>query len=68
MLKNLTRLEHKIGDKVYHMYCDMDSPLHEVKDALCTWMGHVAQIEAAAKAAAQPEVKEPEVVEEPPKG
>jgi hypothetical protein len=34
MLKNLIRLEHKIGEKVYHFLCDTDSPIGEVKEAL----------------------------------
>ena len=35
MIQNVTRLEHKIGDRVYHFLCDMQSPVGEVHDALC---------------------------------
>ena len=63
MLKNLTSLTHKIGDRIYTLYCDMDSPISEVKEALFKFVGHVSNIEAAAQAQA-PSV--PEVKVEPP--
>lgn len=70
MLKNLTQLEHKIGDKVYHFVCDPASPLNEVKDALFQFLKYVGQVEDAMKAqqAAQapaepaPEAPKPEDV------
>ena len=34
MLKNISKLEVKIGEKLYHFLCDCDSPLGEVHDAL----------------------------------
>jgi len=45
MLKNLSRLEHIIGNRVYHLTCDIDAPLSEVKDALFNFMKFVGQIE-----------------------
>ena len=57
MLKNLTRLEAEIQDKVYHLFCDQDSPVEHVKAALLHMMGYCDQIIEAAKAAA-PAVEE----------
>lgn len=41
MIKNLIKLEHKIGDRVFHMYCDPDSPLGEVHDALSAMKAYI---------------------------
>lgn len=46
MLKNLSQLEHKIGDKIYNFFCDINSPLHEVKDALIHFMTFIGNLEA----------------------
>ena len=34
MIKNITTLEHKIGERVYSFACSPDSPLGELHDAL----------------------------------
>jgi hypothetical protein len=34
MIKQITTLEHKIGDRIYQFYCDPNSPLGELHDAL----------------------------------
>ena len=34
MLKNISKLEVKIGERLYHFICDSDSPLGEVHDAV----------------------------------
>jgi hypothetical protein len=34
MIKNFTSLEHKIGERVYQFYCNPESPLGELHDAL----------------------------------
>lgn len=66
MLKNLTSLTHKIGEKVYTLYCDMDSPISEVKEALFKFVGHVSKIEEAVQAQVPPvEPKEEPKPEEP---
>ena len=73
MLKNITRLESIIADKVYHFSCDMDAPLTHVKEAILKFLYYVGQIEeqvaAQAKAAEEREVadKAQAPVEEPPK-
>jgi len=51
MLKNISRLEHKIGDRVFHLLCDSDSPVHEAREALNEFMNFLLQIEENAKAA-----------------
>lgn len=50
MLKNVSKLEHKIGDKVYHLLCDTDSPLVDVKEALFEFVKFIGKIEDDAKA------------------
>jgi len=50
MLKNLSSLEHKAGDKIYHFICDTDSPLNDVKDALFQFLKFVGQVEDTVKA------------------
>lgn len=34
MIKSITTLEHKIGERVYAFHCDPNSPLGELHDAL----------------------------------
>jgi len=52
MLKNIVKLEHKVGDRVYQLLCDNDSPLQEVKDAIFQFSGFVAGVEKQAQEAA----------------
>jgi len=63
MLKNLTKLEHKIGDRVYSLLCEMDSPLSDVKDSLFQFIKYIAQIEDQLKA--QQESSKPQQSNEP---
>ncbi len=65
MLKNIARLEAKVGEKVYQLLCDNDSPLNELKDALFQFLKYVGQIEDAVKA--QKEQAEAEKSAEEPK-
>jgi hypothetical protein len=71
MLKNISRLEQKIGERIYHLLCDSDSPLVEVKEALFQFTKYVGSIEDAVKAqeeqkkAEEAKPLEPEVKEEP---
>lgn len=50
MLKNLSQLEHKIGDKVYQFFCDNNSPISEVKESLFQFLKFIGHIEDQAKA------------------
>lgn len=45
MLKNISRFECKVGERVYQLLCDMDSPVNEVKLALCYFIKCLGQIE-----------------------
>jgi len=49
MLKNISKLEIKIGEKTYQFLCDMDCPLHEVKESLFQFIKYVGQIEDKIK-------------------
>jgi hypothetical protein len=67
MLKNVTQLEHKVGERVFHLLCDPSSPLNEVKEALCAFLKYVGNIEdnvAAQQAAKNKHEKESESLEE----
>ena len=50
MLKNISRLEHKIGERIYHLTCDADSPLGEVKETLFEFLKFVGRIEDTERA------------------
>lgn len=50
MLTNLTKLEVKVGEKVYHFLCDVDAPLNDVKVALFQLTKYVGQAEDAIMA------------------
>lgn len=50
MIKQLTQLEHKIGDRVFHFVCDPNSPITEVKDALLQFIKLACQVEDQIKA------------------
>jgi len=69
MLKNVARLEHVIGSRIFHFLCDPDSPLNEVRDALAVFNEYVDKVEAAARGSQNPEpVQEnPAPLEEQPK-
>lgn len=49
MLKTITRLEHKVGDRIYHFTCENDSPLGEVHDALSKFKSYVVDVINAAE-------------------
>jgi hypothetical protein len=67
MLKNIARLECMIGEKVYHLMCDNDSPLDQVKEALFQFQKYIGQIEDSAKAAQEKSKQDVELVKEEPK-
>lgn len=43
MLRQISALEMKIGDKYYKFLCDGDSPLGSVHDALCQMRSYVVE-------------------------
>lgn len=58
MIKNVSKLEIKINEKIYQFFCDQDSPLAEAKEALFQFQKFVGQIEDAVKAQKEQEEKE----------
>lgn len=68
MLKNLSVLEHKVADKVFHFMCDPASDLGQVEEALYKFLGYVSSVKAAAQAAqAQQAAEAAPAPVEPPK-
>lgn len=65
MLKNISRLETKVNEKIYQFLCDLDSPLPEVKEALFQFVKYVGQIEDQIKLKQDQEKQEVEVNEDP---
>ena len=49
MLKTIAKLEHKIGDKIYQLILDADSPLQDVKEVLFQFTKYVGQVEENVK-------------------
>jgi hypothetical protein len=49
MQKNICQLEAKVGEKVFHLLCEQDSPLAYVKEALFQYLKYVGQLEDNAK-------------------
>ena len=58
MLKNLSRLECIVNEKAYHLFCDIDSPLECVKEALFQFQKYIGQVEDAVKQQKEQESKE----------
>ena len=54
MIKNLTELEIKIGERVYKFLCAVDAPLGEVHDAVNQMKSFVVQKINEAHAASSP--------------
>ena len=67
MLKNISKLEVTIENKVYQFLCDMDSPLQGAKEAVFQMMTYLGKIEENIKAqqAAQPAPVAPVAPQEP---
>lgn len=57
MLSNISKIEVKIGERVYQLLCAIDSPLGEVHDALSEMKGFIIQKIQQADKDSQPEVK-----------
>lgn len=50
MLRNCTRLECVVENKMAHFYCDMDTPLHVVKEMVFQFQKFVGQVEDQVRA------------------
>lgn len=64
MLKNISKLELKINDKLYQLLCENDSPLNDVKEALFQYQKYVGQLEDNLKSSQEKEEKDKENKEE----
>lgn len=53
MIKQITQIEHVIGDRVYHFICDPNSQTNEVREALYKFLGYVDALEKKIAEAAQ---------------
>lgn len=62
-LKNISRLESVVNEKVYHLLAEMDSPINECRQALVQFDNFLQQIEENARKAAEPPVEPPAVQE-----
>lgn len=67
MIKHLSQLKHKIGEREFLLLCENDSPLDEIKIVLFEFLKVIGKIEDSAKAAIEQSKNEdpqPEPVEE----
>ena len=49
MLRNISQLDCKVGEKLYSLLCDQDSPLEHVKGALFEFLKYIGKVEDAMK-------------------
>jgi len=63
MLKNISKMEVKVGEKIYQFLCEMDSSLTDVKEALSQFHVHICYVEESIKKQLQ-EARERESSEE----
>ena len=54
MIKNIAALEVKIGERLYRLICDADSPIGEVHDVLTKMKSHVVKMITDAHEASKP--------------
>lgn len=43
MIKSVTVIEFKIGERIYQFHCSPESPLGEIHDALCMMKHEIVQ-------------------------
>ena len=58
MLKNISKLELQISNRVYSFLLDNDSPLEHIKEALFQFQKFVGQVEDQMKVAKENALKE----------
>lgn len=56
MISILARLEHKVGNNVYHFFAAHDAPIQEVKDALITFLAQAVNMSAGKNPSEAPAV------------
>jgi len=52
MIKNISKLEFKVGERTYQFLCDIDAPLEHAKLALGEFWRYMLSVENKAKEAA----------------
>lgn len=61
MISNVSKIEIKIGERIYQFLCNIDSPIGEVHDALSAMKGIVVQkIQELEKGSQVPENEQEE--------
>jgi len=65
MIKNLTTLEIKAGERVYKLLCEVDAPLGEVHDVITQMKAFVVNKINEAHAASLPPAAPETPIEEP---
>ena len=65
MLKNISQLEFAIENKSYRFQCEIDSPLHHIKEALFQIQKYVGQVEDNIKLQEEQSRKSPQPVVSP---
>lgn len=75
MLKNMTKIEALVKDKVFTFLCDIDSTMADVKEGIFQIMTYIANLEAQIKASQAKDIpptppnsptSEPHPIPEPP--
>ena len=66
MLKNCTRLECVVNEKVGHFYCDIDTPLPVVKEMIFQFQKYIGLVEDQIRAQEEKKAEDdaPEELEE----
>ncbi len=65
MLKNCSRLECVVNDKMGHFYCDIDTPLPVVKEMIFQFQKYVGLVEDQVRAQEEQKKQEEPVSEIP---
>lgn len=63
----MTRLECKVGERLFQIYCEVDSPISDFKEALFQFQKYAGAVEDAIKRAQEAQNVEASVPKEPPK-
>lgn len=61
MLKNISRLEHIVEGKVFHLFCDTDSSTNQGRHALDAFRKYIDDYEESVLKSRNEEKEEPQV-------
>lgn len=65
MFKNVAKFEFVVAERVYHFFCDQDSPIDHVKDAIFQLQKAIFLIEQKAKEDQEKAKEAAEATEQP---